>query len=373
MGFELDRAGIAEVQEVLDADKVRALSAPPPAPEVIRRELDISNSTSILMFGAAAQEKSVKLSDDLLAGVMNKDIGPVKDSLNDIVLKIRGLDVEQLNGKAPGAIGRLLGKVAPIVRFTQQYETVSAQIDAIAAGLQKHARTLMSDIEGLNMRYSAARKELRDLEAYIETGKEILAEIRETEIPALQKRAEESGDILHAQEYRELVAKADELERRVHDLVQSRQIAVQELVELRAIQEVDTALVSKIRNVSTTTLGLWKKQIHRAVAATRTVEAAEAVSDVGKLTNELILSTSEQVRKASADARTQIEAGLTDIETITKANENLLAMIDDSIRIAEQGREKRRLAEEQMLVIEERTKEKLRSISGPVTVSGERV
>jgi uncharacterized protein YaaN involved in tellurite resistance len=366
-----DRNDLIEVEKVLEADRLAAANLPAPSPAVIRGELDLRNSNSILMFGHSAQEKSVKLSDDLLAGVLNKDIGPVKDSLNDIVLKIRGLDVEQLNGKAPGTFGRLLGKVAPIVRFTQQYETVSSQIEAIAAGLQKHARTLMTDIEGLDQRYGTARQELRHLEAYIETGREIIAETREKHIPALKSRADESGDILVAQEYRELVARADDLERRVHDLVLSRQLAIQELVELRAIQDVDTALVSKIRSVSTTTLGLWKKQIHRAVAATRTVEAAEAVSDIGKLTNELIVSTSEQVRHASAEARRQIEAGLTDVETITKANENLLAMLDDSIRIAEQGREQRRLAETQMIAIEQRTKEKLRTVAGPAHSNGE--
>lgn len=359
-----DRNDLIEVEKVLEADRLAAAAPlPVPAPELIRGELDVRNPNSILMFGASAQEKSVKLSEDLLAGVLNKDIGPVKDSLNDIVLKIRGLDVEQLNGKAPGFVGRMMGKVAPIVKFTQQYETVSSQIDVIANGLQKHVRTLMTDIEGLEQRYTLARHELKHLEAYIETGKEILAELRDREIPAAKARADESGDLLQAQEYRELVGRADEFERRIHDLVLSRQLVIQELVELRSIQDVDTSLVSKIRSVSTTTLGLWKKQIHRAVAATRTVEAAAAVKGVGELTNELIVSTSEQVRHASAEARWQIEAGLTDVETITKANENLLAMIDESIRIAQLGRETRRAAEEQLVAIEERTKEKLKSLS----------
>jgi len=359
-----DKEGINEVARILEADRLAASAPlPVPAPAVIRGEIDVRNPNSILMFGASAQEKSVKLTEDLLAGVLNKDVGPVKDSLNDIVLKIRGLDVEQLNGKAPGFVGRMMGKVAPIVKFTQQYETVSSQIDAIASGLQKHVRTLMTDIEGLEQRYALARHELRHLEAYIETGQAILQDLREKDIPAQQARADASGDLLHAQEYRELVGRADEFERRIHDLVLSRQLVIQELVELRAIQDVDTSLVSKIRSVSTTTLGLWKKQIHRAVAATRTIEAAEAVSGVGKLTNELIVSTSEQVRHASAEARRQIEAGLTDVETITKANENLLAMIDESIQIAEKGRETRRAAEAQILVIEERTKDKIKSLS----------
>lgn len=359
----IDKEYVLEVKR-LAAEPTEVLK---PTAESIRGQLDIMDSNSILLFGAVAQERSVKLSDDLLSGVINKDIGPVKDSLNEIVMKIRGLDVEQLNDKAPGFVGRLLGKVAPIVKFTQQYETVSSQIDSVAAGLQKHLRSLMTDIEALDRRYAFAQDELRDLERYIEVGRQILGEIREKHIPALQETASRTGDVLDAQRSQELAGRADELERRLHDLVLSRQIVIQELVELRAIQVVDMSLVSKIRGVTTTTLGLWKKQIHRAVAATRTLEAAHAVRGIGELTNELIVSTSEQVRSASSDARKQIEAGLTDVETITKANENLLAMIDESIRIAEQGRETRRAAELQIAVIEERTKEKLRSVS----VSGE--
>ena len=60
-------------------------------------EIDITNSRSIIELGSNAQAELQTISQEMLAGVRDKDVGPAGDSLRDMVSSIRGFSVDQLN------------------------------------------------------------------------------------------------------------------------------------------------------------------------------------------------------------------------------------------------------------------------------------
>lgn len=75
------------------------------------RELDISDTPSILFFGSKAQQTMTTLSDSMLEQVRSKDAGPAGAALNDMVLTLRGFDVgAAADAKPVGWVGRLLGR-----------------------------------------------------------------------------------------------------------------------------------------------------------------------------------------------------------------------------------------------------------------------
>ena len=59
-------------------------------------DIDIrtGDSHSILFFGSRAQEELTTVSDRMLEKVRTKDLGPAGSALNDMVLTLRGFDVE---------------------------------------------------------------------------------------------------------------------------------------------------------------------------------------------------------------------------------------------------------------------------------------
>jgi len=305
-------------------------------------EIDVSNSQSIIFFGSKAQEQLTTISDRMLDGVKNKEIGPAGDDLNEMVATIRGFEVDDLDpNKKQGLFDRLLGKAKPVVKFLQQYEEVRKQIDAITDKLERHKTNLLTDITSLDRLYQANLDYFHTLEDYIAAGEEKLRELDEVIIPEQARQAETNTEVIAAQNLRDLRVARDDLERRVHDLRLTRQVSMQSLPGIRLVQENDKGLVNKINSTIVNTVPLWRQQLATAVTIYRSSQAAETVKAATDLTNELLAANAENLKQANAETRKQLERGVFDIETVKKANEALIATIQESLQIADQGKKMR--------------------------------
>jgi len=60
-------------------------------------ELDMSDTQSIIRFGSGAQSELQEISQDMLRGVKNKDVGPAGASLREMIGSIRGFSTSELN------------------------------------------------------------------------------------------------------------------------------------------------------------------------------------------------------------------------------------------------------------------------------------
>jgi uncharacterized protein YaaN involved in tellurite resistance len=312
-------------------------------------EIDISNTQSIMFFGSKAQEQLTTISDRMLEGVKNKEIGPAGDDLNEMVATLRGFEVDNLDpNKKQGLFDRLMGKAKPVVKFLQQYEEVRKQIDMITDKLERHKTHLLTDITSLDRLYQANLDYFHALEDYIAAGEEKLRQLDEVIIPEQVKQVEASNIVIDSQNLRDLRAARDDLERRVHDLRLTRQVAMQSLPGIRLVQENDKGLVSKINSTIVNTVPLWRQQLATAVTIYRSSQAAESVKAATDLTNELLAANAESLKQANAETRKQLERGVFDIETVKKANEALIATIEESLQIADQGKKMRKEAVAQL-------------------------
>ncbi len=325
-------------------------------------EIDINDSNSILFFGTAAQGEVTTVADEMLEGVRNKDTGPAGQALSEMVTTLRGFPVEELDpNRKRGLLARLLGKARPIARILQQYEEVRRHIDKISNRLDDHTSELMKDIGMLDRLYDKTLAYFHTLAVYIAAGEESLRRLDEVTLPALAREAESSGEMLKAQALRDMRAKRDDLERRVHDLKLTRQVTMQSLPSIRLVQENDKALVSKIGSTMANTIPLWRQQLAMAVTIARSAEAGNTLKQASDLTNELLTSNAEALRTSSATIRTQIERGVVDIASVKQANDALIATIDDALRIADEGRRQRVEAEKQLITCEMELKQTLRA------------
>ena len=306
------------------------------------QEIDIKDTQSILFFGSKAQEQLTTVSDKMLEGVKNKDTGPAGEDLNAMVATIRGFDIDDLDpNKKQGFLAKLLGKATPVVKFVQQYEEVRKQIDSITDKLEKHKTVLLTDIASLDRLYQANLEYFHTLETYIAAGVEKLRELDESVIPEQAKQAETSQDVIASQSLRDLRAMRDDLERRVHDLRLTRQVAMQSLPSIRLVQENDKGLVNKISSTIVNTIPLWRQQLATAVTIFRSSQAAETVKAATDLTNDLLAANAENLKQANAETRKQLERGVFDIETVKQANQALIATIEESLQIADAGKKMR--------------------------------
>jgi uncharacterized protein YaaN involved in tellurite resistance len=308
-------------------------------------EVDLADSNSIMLFGTRAQQDVTSISDEILEGVRNKDIGPAGEALSEMLTTLRGFNPKELagDGGSGGLLGRLFGAAKPVSKLLQRYEEVRGQIDTIGGRLDGHTGELMRDIALLDRLYQQTLAYFHQLAVYIGAGEALLDRLDRTVIPEREREAA-AGDMAKAQALRDLRTARDDLERRVHDLKLTRQVAMQSLPSIRLIQENDKSLVNKITSVLANTVPLWRQQLAQAVTIHRSREASRTLKEATDLTNELLLANAETLKQANQEARSQIERGVFDIEAVKKANALLIATLEDSLRLTDEAKRQRTAA-----------------------------
>jgi uncharacterized protein YaaN involved in tellurite resistance len=294
-----------------------------------------------------------------------------------MVTSLRGFSVNELDpNRKQSWWERLLGRTKPMAEFMARYEDVQDQIDNISNRLLTHEHTLLKDIKSLDKLYEKTLDFYDELALYIAAGEAKLADLDGTDIPAKAAEVEAAAEdrkVLEAQELRDLRAARDDLERRVHDLKLTRQVTMQSLPSIRLVQENDKSLVTKINSTLVNTVPLWETQLAQAVTIHRSREAANVVREANDLTNELLTKNAENLRQANREIRTQMERGVFDIQAIEKANADLIATIQESLAIADEGKAKRSEAEKSLLRMEQELKTTLAAAKAKATGLGETV
>ena len=349
-------------------DIVPLAQADAPVSAAIRKrmdEIDMSDTNSIVSFGSGAQAELQEISQAMLGGVRNKDVGPAGDSLRNIVTTIRGFSVSELDVRRKRTWWeKLLGQAAPFAKFTAKFESIQGQIDKITDDLLGHEHTLLKDIRSLDILYDKTLQFYDELALYIAAGTEKLEELDGTVIPlkaAEVDKAPEADQVMVAQELRDLRAARDDLERRVHDLKLTRQVTMQSLPSIRLVQENDKSLVTKINSTLVNTVPLWETQLAQAVTIQRSAEAAGAVRAANDLTNELLTANAKNLRDSNKIIREEMERGLFDIEAVKQANADLIGTINESLAIADDGKAKRAAAEVELKKMEAELRDTLAS------------
>lgn len=314
-----------------------------PEIERLAAQLAITDPGSILRFGQEAQGRATAAADAMLEGARNREAGEAGQTLSTLLGTLRGFDMSGLEPKT-GFFARLFGRArAETARVVQRYETIKGQVEEVGDRLDTHRTRLLEDVEKLERLYQATLEWFHALGDHIAAGDIVLARVEREAIPTVEREVA-SGDAVAAQRLRDLRAARDELERRVHDLKLTRQVAMQALPSIRLIQENDKALAAKIQSVIANTVPLWRQQLAQALAIQNMREAGRTLKEATDLTNELLTANAERLRQGNIEARTQLERGVFDIEAVKKANASLVATIEDSLRIAQDAQSQRAAA-----------------------------
>ena len=80
------------------------------------------------------------------------------------------------------------------------------------------------------------------------------------------------------------------------------------------------------------------------------------------MTNELLRRNAEKLKMASVESARESERGIVDMETLKATNESLISTLDEVMQIQQEGRTKRREAEQEIQRLEGELKAKLLEI-----------
>ncbi|MFJ7511204.1 toxic anion resistance protein [Peribacillus simplex] len=331
----------------------------------LAEQIDPTNHQAMISYGTPAQSKLLTFSNSMLEHVQKKDVGEVGNIISDLMKKLNELSPDELKPDKPSFFARMFGKLSGSVQeVLSKYQKTGAQIDRISVKLDRSKNILLSDIVILEKLYETNKDYFQALNVYIAAGEIKLEEIHEKTIPELRKSAESSNDQMKFQEVNDMLQFAERLDKRLHDLKLSREITIQSAPQIRLIQNTNQALVEKIQSSIMTAIPLWKNQVAIALTLIRQRHAVEAQKQVSKTTNELLLKNSEMLKTNTIETAKENERGLVDIETLKSTQANLITTLEETMRIQEEGRHKRRQAEQELASMENELKQKLLEIKG---------
>lgn len=322
-------------------------------------QIDLQNSSMILQYGVGAQKKMADFSESALENVRTKDLGEVGDMLTSVVAELKNFDAEE---EEKGVFGFFKKSTNKLASMKAKYVKAETNVNKICQALEGHQVQLMKDVAMLDKMYELNKTYFKELSMYILAGKKKLAKVRQEELPALTKKAAESGLPEDAQAVRDLDSLCNRFEKKLHDLELTRQISLQTAPQLRLIQGNDTAMVEKIQSTLVNTIPLWKSQMVLALGVTHASQAAKAQREVTDMTNELLKKNAQTLKMATVETAKESERGIVDIETLKATNESLISTLDEVLRIQKEGHEKRMAAEAEMQKIEGELKNKLLSV-----------
>ena len=317
----------------------------------IREQIDVRDSQMVMQFGAGARQNIADFSENILKNIRAKDSGYVGALMTDLVTNVEKLDFDSLE-KGNGILGLFQKLEAKVKRFLAQYEKLELQVGRIEGKLEEARMEMLKDIGILDSLYEKNLNYFRQLQVYITAGQEKLDELREKTIPSLRAEAEKSGDPMHAQLVRDFEDLVNQFEKKLYDLKTSKTIAIQTAPQIRLIQNNDKLLADKIQTAIQETSPLWKSQMVMALGLYRQQEALRLQRNVTETTNAMLLKNSEKLKQNTLDVAKESERGIVDIETLKKANQNLISTINEAVRIQKEGHEKRAAAEQELLKIE---------------------
>lgn len=323
-------------------------------------QIDLTNSSVILQYGAGTQKKMADFSENALENVKTKDLGEVGDLLTNVVKELRNFDEEE----EKGFFGIFKKTSNKINAMKAKYAKAETNVNQICKVLESHQVQLLKDIAILDKMYELNLTYFKELSMYILAGKKKLQEVRNTQLKELIDKAQRTGLAEDAQAARDLDGMCGRFEKKIHDLELTRTISMQTAPQIRLVQGNDTLMVEKIQSTVVNTIPLWKSQMVLALGVEHSAQAAAAQREVTDMTNELLRRNAEKLKVATVETAKESERGIVDMETLKITNESLISTLDEVMHIQQEGRQKRQEAEQEMQRLESELKQKLLQVQG---------
>ncbi|MFA7743786.1 toxic anion resistance protein [Salinicoccus roseus] len=328
--------------------------------EEIKNKIEPLDNDALIQYGSNAQQALSKFSHQMLTEVQSKDVGPIGETLESLMKKLKEIDPDELTKEKKNIFNRIFRRVKKSVNeLISKHQSVASQVDRIGIQLEHAKEVLVKDVHLLDKLYDQNKDYFDAINIYVAAAEMKKEELENQTLPELRKKAEESSNQMHVQEVNDMMQYVNRLEKRIHDLKLSRQITLQSAPQIRMIQNINQTLAEKIQSSILTSIPLWKNQMAIALTLLRQESASQAQQAVTNTTNDLLTKNSEMLKQNSIRTAQENERGIVDIETLKTTQENLVTTIEETLRIQQEGSQKRQAAERELETMEEELKTRL--------------
>ncbi|WED69841.2 toxic anion resistance protein [Pectobacterium colocasium] len=332
---------------------------------VLVNKIDITDPMLSISYAANTMGNISRFSESLMQEVRAKDAGVIGEQLTDLLMKVKSVDLTVFDTKQSFfASFPLIGKLfSTIQRTLLEYQTLAQQVDTVSKKLESAMMELLRNISTLEQLFIRNREYFQQITLHIIAGKQKLAAIQSGDLTAAQEKAQRTNDPMDMQYVRDLVSNIQRFERRLHDLMMSRTIAIQTAPQIRLMQSNSQSLAEKIQSSILSTIPLWKSQIVMAITLHSQRKSAKLQKEVSDTTNAMLRRNAEMLQLGTVETAREVERSIVDIETLREVQSRLLNTIEETVTIANDARVRRADVEKELGTMETELRTRLAEIA----------
>ena len=303
-------------------------------------KIELDNLDSIVTFGGEVATEISKSSDLVLNSMNIAQIEETSKMLGVLTNIMSKFDIEEIK-QDPGLFDKLFGGIKKqLDKIMAKYQTMGGEIDKVYVELKGYEGEIKETNKKLNTMFDSNVNYYHDLLKYILAGEQGCKEL-EGAIADKTAEMERTGDKSIQFELTTLNNALMMLEQRTQDLRVAENVAMQTIPMLKTMEFSNINLIRKINSAFIITLPIFKQSLAQAIMLKRQRLQAEALSELDKKTNEMILkNATNTVEQAKLTAQMASGSSIK-VDTLEKSWRTIVNGIEETKRIQDDARRQR--------------------------------
>ena len=303
-------------------------------------KIELDNLDSIVTFGGEVATEISKSSDLVLNSMNIAQIEETSKMLGVLANIMSKFDIEEIK-QDPGLFDKLFGGIKKqLDKIMAKYQTMGGEIDKIYVELKGYEGEIKETNKKLNTMFDSNVNYSHDLLKYILAGEQGCKEL-EGAIADKTAEMDRTGDKSIQFELTTLNNALMMLEQRTQDLRVAENVAMQTIPMLKTMEFSNINLIRKINSAFIITLPIFKQSLAQAIMLKRQRLQAEALSELDKKTNEMILkNATNTVEQAKLTAQMASGSSIK-VDTLEKSWKTIVNGIEETKRIQDDARRQR--------------------------------
>ncbi len=308
--------------------------------DAIVSTVEINNLDTIVSFGAEAAEEISKASDVILNSMNMSLLDDTSGMLKTLAKIMEKFDIDEIQDN-PGLFGKLFGNMKKqLDKILAKYHTMGEEVDKIYVQLKGYESEIKQSNQKLNQMFESNVNFYHELVKYILAGEQVCKEI-EDYIKQRETDMANTGDNSIQFELTNLNQALMMMEQRTQDLRTAENVAMQSIPMIKTMEFSNYNLVRKINSAFIVTLPVFKQALAQAILLKRQGIQAEAMAELDKKTNEMLMKNAKNTVEASKMTARLASGSSIQIETLETTWRTITSGIEETRRIQEDARKKR--------------------------------
>lgn len=302
--------------------------------------IEVNNLETIVSFGAEAAEEIAKASDVVLNSMSMSQLDESSEMLESLSKIMSKFDPSELK-ESTGLFNKLFGNMKKqLEKILDKYHTMGEEVDKIYVQLREYEGEIKQSNRKLEQMFDANVDYYHQLVKYILAGEQGCREL-EAYIAQRQADFEATGDNSIQLELAGLNNALMMLEQRTQDLRVAENIAIQSIPMIKTMAYSNMNLVRKINSAFIVTLPVFKQGLAQAVMLKRQKIQAEALSELDKKTNEMLIKNAKNTVEQSKMTARLASGSSVKIETLETTWRTIVNGIEETQNIQKEARKQR--------------------------------